>query len=252
MALKNTFSILMLTKNSANNIAKALDSLSLQDFKDWELVVQDCCSKDDTLEIIGSYNFANTKILSQLDTGLYDGLNKAIKRATGGYLMVLHSDDCFASSNTLSQIAGILKDKAPDIIYGDIDFRETNRKPWITGTYSQRFLERGWMIPHTAFIIRRSFHNKVGCYDTSLKIASDYDYEIRALKAARMIHYEKMIVCTMAAGGLSNGSLRKFLHRFKEDYIVCKRYFQFPIYCVIMKRLQKLPQFLSIRDNRRI
>lgn len=242
--MKPVLSVIMITKNSANTISSALKSLHNQSYHEFELIVQDGASTDATLNIVESFNFENNSVLSELDSGLYNALNNAIRRARGQYIMFLHSDDKFSSSTVLADIAKYIGQHQPDILYGNVTFTGKKRKPWISGEFSQRKLRYGWMAPHTSIVVKRTFHEALGQYDESLKISSDYEYELRAFLTASNIIYVNMNFCCMTTDGTSNGTLRKFLTRLIEDYEVTKRYFKYPIFVILAKRVRKLSQFV--------
>ena len=90
--------------NSAKTIRETLASVASQDFRDWEHIVMDGGSKDDTLAILR--DFPHLKVVSEKDEGHYDAMNKGIARATGEYIVILNADDCFRPG-TLGKVAAM-------------------------------------------------------------------------------------------------------------------------------------------------
>ena len=98
------FSVITICFNSSESIFECLVSLYSQEFKDYEHIIQDGDSKDGTLEKIMTLENKNTHLVSEKDNGLYDALNKAIKRCRGKYIVLLHSDDNLHDKNTLKNL----------------------------------------------------------------------------------------------------------------------------------------------------
>ena len=101
-------SIITATNNSAATVSDTLESVLRQNYKNYELIIKDGGSKDDTLEICRSYESAfdgRMKIISCPDKGLYDAMNQGIKAATGDVVGILNSDDFYTSFDVLMAIA---------------------------------------------------------------------------------------------------------------------------------------------------
>ncbi len=165
MEVSPFFSVITLTYNSRNSIYKTLQSLENQTFKNFEVIFQDAFSKDDTTDIITSQikKFEKASLISEPDQGIYDGLNKAIKRAKGKYVCVLHSDDVFLSNETLEIVAKKLEKTKCDVAYGDVLFvSKTNPgriiRKWRAGDLNRINFWLGWMPPHTSLFIEKFIH----------------------------------------------------------------------------------------------
>lgn len=97
-------SIIIPTYNSASVLPRALDSIICQTFTNWEVLIMDGISTDDTLKMAQSYNDSRIRIYSEPDNGIYDAMNKGINKANGEWLYFLGSDDCLFSKDVLSNI----------------------------------------------------------------------------------------------------------------------------------------------------
>ena len=86
-------SIITSCYNREETIAQAIESVILQDYPDIEYIVVDGASSDNSLEIINRYRTQIAKVISETDSGMYEGINKGIKVATGDIVGLLHSDD---------------------------------------------------------------------------------------------------------------------------------------------------------------
>ena len=95
-------SIITATYNSEKTIEETLNSVLSQSYTDYEHIIIDGVSKDNTLSIIKKYEpkyNGRLKIISEKDSGLYDAMNKGIKNAIGDVIGILNSDDIYASEN---------------------------------------------------------------------------------------------------------------------------------------------------------
>ena len=89
------FSIITVTYNAATVLPPTLESVREQTFRDFEYLVIDGASTDDTLQLVENAGIATTTVWSEPDKGLYDAMNKAIERAQGRYLIFLNAGDAF-------------------------------------------------------------------------------------------------------------------------------------------------------------
>ena len=102
-------SIITVSLNSEKTIEKTINSVVSQDYNDIEYIIIDGGSKDNTLKIVNKYQNYITKIISEKDKGIYDGINKGIQIATGDVISLIHSNDIFVNTNVISKIDNIFK-----------------------------------------------------------------------------------------------------------------------------------------------
>ena len=98
-------SIITVSYNSAKTIEETLKSVQNQTYDNIEYIVIDGASKDATTSIISKYNDIISHFTSEPDKGLYDAINKGIKKATGDYVGIINSDDVFYNNQTIEKIA---------------------------------------------------------------------------------------------------------------------------------------------------
>ena len=113
-------SIIIPTYNSASVLPKALDSIVGQTFGDWEVLIMDGVSTDDTLKVAQSYNDSRIRINSEPDKGIYDAMNKGIGKARGEWLYFLGSDDWLLNDNVLHDVFAQDADSY-DVVYGEVE-----------------------------------------------------------------------------------------------------------------------------------
>ena len=121
------FSIITATYNSEFTISETMESLLSQDFDNFEILIIDGLSTDNTIKIIKSYNDSRINIYSEADKGIYDALNKGITRSIGDIIGFLHSDDTFTNNNILSDIYKSF-DSQFDGVYGDLNYVKVSKE----------------------------------------------------------------------------------------------------------------------------
>ena len=139
-------SIITVSLNSEKTIEKTINSVISQDHKNIEYIIIDGGSKDNTLEIVNKYKSSITKIISEKDKGIYDGINKGIQIATGDIISLIHSNDIFVDTNVISKIVNIFKSNTDfDIILANLAFKKNLDEERITRYYSAKNF-KPWML----------------------------------------------------------------------------------------------------------
>ena len=237
--------------NARETVANALDSALAQAGVDLDLVVIDGGSTDGTLDVLDGYTGRIGKLVSEPDHGIYDALNKGLRSASGDVVGFLHADDMFADSSALSRVAAAFADSTVDAVYGDLLYVDRNDpdqviRYWRAGEFSRERLSWGWMPPHPTFYVRRSVYERLGGFDTSYRIAADYDCMLRFLgPGGQRVAYIPEILVRMRVGGASNRTLGNIVRKSSEDLRALRRNGVGGIGALIWKNVSKLPQFLK-------
>lgn len=214
-------SIVTPTFNSQSTIARTIQSILMQDYKNYECIFIDGKSTDKTLDIIQSFvpkfqkKRISVRIVAEKDQGIYDAMNKGIALADGDALGFLNSDDYFATPYTLSIIANALCSSQSDCIFGDILFINQNEKIIRDGKgspYTPKSFKYGWHPMHPTFYAKKDIYKKYGGFNLKYKIAADYEIMLRFLEKHKITStYIPEILVKMQVGGTSNGSLWNIL-----------------------------------------
>lgn len=233
--------------NRAQTIGAAIDSVLAQSYEDVEYVIQDGGSTDGTLDVIAQ-KAPEASLVSASDGGIYDGINKGIARARGDVIGLLHSDDWFADNDVLARVAARFDDPQIDGVYADLEYVSASDpgkviRRWVSGEFSPRKLARGWMPPHPTLYLRREVFDRLGTYDTDLKIAADYEAMLRFLTSGVRLAYDPQVAVKMRVGGESNASVKKILRKSREDYLALRRHKVGGLGTLAIKNLSKLRQF---------
>lgn len=243
-------SIITATYNSSKTIQDTLESLKRQTYQDIEYIIVDGASQDNTLSIVNNRDCRVTKIISEPDRGIYDALNKGVVAATGDVIGFLHSDDIFASEDSVQQVVDTFLTNKSDAVYGDLQYVSANEpshiiRLWKSGKYSRERLKLGWMPPHPTFYMKRECYQKFGVFDLSYKIAGDYDSLLRYLWSGNIsMSYCEHVLIKMRVGGASNRSLKNIWLKSCEDTRALKNNGIPVIPALFWKNVSKIPQFL--------
>ncbi len=117
---KNPFvSVITVVKNNEKTIQRCIESVLAQDFKDYEYIIHDGESSDQTLNIIQSIQSEHINLYSEKDSSIYNAMNKAWRKAKGSYILFLNSDDYFYSSNSLNILVEKVKFYNLDFVCGN-------------------------------------------------------------------------------------------------------------------------------------
>lgn len=246
------FTILTAVYNNKPHIEECIQSVLSQDYDQIEHIIIDGGSNDGTVEIINKYQDKISKFISEPDEGIYYALNKGIKAASGDVVGLLHSDDMFYDEHVISKIAELFKKTNTDSVYSDLvyvykDNPDKILRYWKAGEFNYNSLKMGWMPPHPAFFVKKNIYDKFGGFDTSYKIASDYEIVLRFLAKHKISSsYLPEVTVKMRTGGASNKSISNIKHKSQEDYKALKAAgFSLPAFTLFWKNLRKVPQFFN-------
>ncbi|MBU1397250.1 MAG: glycosyltransferase [Gammaproteobacteria bacterium] len=253
------FSIVTVCWNSAEVLPKAMDSLRMQSFKDYEWIVIDGGSTDRTMDIVRSFAGTALKWISEPDHGIYDAMNKGIALARGEYLFFLNSDDVLYDDKVLEDVNSFLKNK-PDteLLYGNVvNLRaDGNLLRNFSHITSHNIIEDG--ICHQAIFAKRALFKTVGEFDQRFKINADYDWIIRVFNSGARCAYMNRRIAFFLDGGahsLDKTYLEKERKAVRLQYIGRHRLALRLFRARIFNRLHKIirghkPGILRITDGR--
>lgn len=124
------YSIIVVTLNNADGLHRTLDSIARLAYKNHEVIVIDGMSDDHTNEVVRGFGDMITVFVSELDTGVYNAMNKGLRHVTGDYVVYMNSGDVFAGTDTLD----IVNNYDADIILGNSTYGDAVRtlKPDMT------------------------------------------------------------------------------------------------------------------------
>lgn len=244
------FSIITVVKNDKKNILNTINSVKKQEFKDYEHIIFDGNSTDETKKIIKNQINRKIRFYSKKDSGVYDAINQSIELSRGQYIFLLHSGDLIISKNFLKSINIKLKSKRFDTLSGNIFYYKPQKKNLkINRIWRIPILKREkfffFKIPHTSLFIRRSLLKEIGKYNLRYKISSDTEMLIRISKIKNLKHlYIDKYFIYMKYGGLST-SMKNVKLKIIEDFSILYKHFGYKFILIyIYKILLKISGFI--------
>lgn len=217
-------SIITVCYNAEREIVATLESVKMQTFTEYEYIIIDGASKDNTLKVISQSGVVPTHLISERDKGIYDAMNKALALAQGEYLMFLNAGDSLYSETTLQQIAEVAKQK-PDVIYGDTAIVDAERnylrprKLRPPKTLTRNSFKNGMLVCHQAFLPKRELAMP---YDMQYRFSADFDWCVKILSASKKCtQIDGYIVNYLEEGATTRNHLKSLRERFR---IMCKHY----------------------------
>lgn len=245
------FSIITAVWNREATLGHALDSLEAQSHDNYEHLVQDGGSTDGTLALLAARPDPRRRLVSERDGGIYEALNRAMARASGDVIGIMHSDDFIAHPQVLTRVARRFAETGADAVYGDLDYVSASDptrviRHWKSGDYHPTRLRRGWMPPHPTLFLRRELIETWGGYDTKYRIAADYDFILRYFGRRQISAvWLPEVLVKMRVGGESNRSCAHILRKSCEDYRALRKNHIGGIGALLLKNISKIPQFIE-------
>lgn len=184
-------SIIMPAYNSSKYIAESIESVLIQNYPKFELIIVDDGSTDDTAKIAQSFNDQRVKLIQTENKGASSARNTAIKNAVGVFIVPLDSDDMMSPDFILEHIKTFQANLQAALVYCDDMLIDENSKPiniMNKPEYSsnQEFIRDMFRLGHAPVnfrtMIKKAVLDKIGLYDTGLIIGEDYDMMRRFVK----------------------------------------------------------------------
>lgn len=175
-------SIICPTFNSEGKISCLLESIKKQTSKDFEVIFIDNLSKDKTKDIIYQAKLNKFFFYSNKDKGIYDAINRGVKRSNFKWIWILGSDDCIFNKNTIAELIkeiSIIKNSNINAIYGTTIFLSTNlpfnRKFSYDDHFSKSLCQQSIVYKKEALLNQNLFKIE---YQTT----ADYEMNLRLIK----------------------------------------------------------------------
>ena len=188
-----SLTIITINYNNAIGLQKTIESVLAQTSKDFEYIVIDGASTDGSVEFLKTANYKlqtiNYKLVSEPDNGIYHAMNKGIRMAKGEYIHFLNSGDWLVDEYVAEKMLGelnelIAKGQQPDVFVGNkimirpdgkIRRGHNDKRPVTALTFYRGTIE------HTSAYIRRAMFDRVGLYDETFRIVSDWKWYFEAV-----------------------------------------------------------------------
>lgn len=231
-------SIITINYNNASGLRKTLASVASQTYQDIEHIIVDAASTDGSVVIMKEYADRSKHAViwsSEKDYGIYDGMNRGIRKATGDYIQILNSGDILAAPDVTERMVTVLNslnvnslnitENVP-ILYGNMIKKDYAMGKVIGKSKEVEYSLRqyyGGTMNHDCCYIRRDVYDKYGLYDENLKIVSDWKWFLQTIGLGTVKPvYVDIDVTIFDASGISETNLElrnKERRRVLEDVL---------------------------------
>lgn len=252
-----SFSIITISYNSGQTIERTIQSVLAQSYQDFEYIIVDGASKDDTMKIVKSYECkfdGRLRYMSEPDKGIYDAMNKGIKMAKGEIIGIVNSDD-WLDKDALMNVhqASMLPNAMKKVYTGDIMYYYNDGSTQVI-RYNRKDLAhyaKVWRLGlnHPATFVPRQLYDDYGLFDINIKLQADSDFIDRLYHNGVEFVFIEKVLSNQSDGGASTCNLNKSLKDYR--YILNKnvenqflRAFFFLKYWIAVQIKKHSPAFL--------
>ncbi|WP_289023311.1 glycosyltransferase family 2 protein [uncultured Salegentibacter sp.] len=212
MAENVLISIITINFNNLEGLKKTMASVFEQTYKNFEYLIIDGHSTDGSLALIKQNESKISYSVSEPDSGIYNAMNKGVKKSKGKYLLFLNSGDYLYNNDVLGIISRDLYDC--DLLYGNIikvfkDGRKFVDKGKNANEITLNTFYRG-SLNHQALFVKQSLFKRYGLYDEDLQIVSDWKFFLitLGLNNSKLKYVDRNIAFYDMTGISNNNELR--------------------------------------------
>ena len=201
-------SIITVSYNSASTLYDSIKSVLSQTYSDIEYILIDGGSTDGSRELIEQNSKHITHWCSEKDGGIYNAMNKGIRKASGDYCLFLNSGDCLAEANVVDEVFKLGLDK--DIVFGYLLDSLAKKSLMDLKTDNLSIIDLlQKSLPHPASFIKRELFAKIGMYDETYKIVSDWKFFLQAIVIENVsLKYIPLAISIFDTSGISSQNKR--------------------------------------------
>jgi glycosyltransferase involved in cell wall biosynthesis len=212
-------SIITINLNNAPGLQKTLESILLQTSRNFEWIVIDGASTDESVALIENNLKHINYWISEPDQGIYSAMNKGVLAARGEYVLFLNSGDYFADGQVIDYFAQ--KHQPSDFVVGNVvlEGAKDKREEAVLSPSSEEEVFHLCIsaFPHQAMFIRRDVFEEYGLYREDKRIASDWYQTINALfKGNATVSHLPLLVSICEKDGISSRLSREMYQERKE------------------------------------
>ena len=232
-------SIVTINYNNAEGLRKTLASVASQTYRDIEHIIIDAASTDGSVDVIREYVSSNPNSdpffkhtinwVSEKDNGIYNGMNKGLRKATGAYIEILNSGDVLAATDvTERMVKDLEKNEYPSILYGNM-MKDYGNGKIVRDTCGERmYTPESFLyfyigtLNHDCAYIRRDLFDKYGLYNEEMKICSDWEWYVKAIAlGGEKAVYTNIDVTIFDMNGISEsgGKNKELIKKERREYM---------------------------------
>ncbi len=196
--MKTSLSVITVCKNEPF-IEETCLSVINQSSQNFEWIIVDGASTDDTLEKLAKYKQRADVFISEPDDGVYFAMNKGIRCAHGKYVLFMNGGDLFYNTEVVKLVLPYLNKGKADVFYGDSYRLFANEKDCFIKTYPEKITKHFFLtntLAHQSSFIRRELFEKFGEYREDFKIVSDKEKWLNFIdNGATFCHISQVLSC---------------------------------------------------------
>lgn len=199
-------SVIIATYNSGKVLAYCLESIAVQSYQNFEVIIIDGGSTDNTVDIIRQYDSYVSYWVSEADKGIYDAWNKGVIIAKGEWITFLGSDDAFCPDafKDYAEFINRLEEVNYDFISSKLDLTDQYHKTIKTlgQSWNWKTCRLQNVVAHPGSLHKRDLFDRFGLFNTSYRISADLEFLLRAGEDMKSAFMDKVTV-KMQQGGIS-------------------------------------------------
>lgn len=231
------FSVITVCLNAESSIEATLQSVLKQTHQDFEYIIIDGGSTDKTLDILNTYRDSIAVLISEPDDGVYDAMNKGIRKAKGDVLCFMYAGDSYASERVFEFVNDTFEcnNETLDIVYGDVVVCSDEECTRVS-SFREGNIEFVWYGPicHQSIFARRDLLSKG--FSLKYRVCADYNWLLHAIiREKRKIGYVPEPLSIYQLGGFSAKNIH--LYEKESSHIILKYFihslFQVPVFELI-------------------
>jgi glycosyltransferase involved in cell wall biosynthesis len=204
-------SVVLPAFNAEKTIGRAIESVLQQKYYDFELIVIDDGSTDETGRRIEAFRDARIRVHRfEKNKGLIAGLNKGLELARGHYIARQDADDQSVPQRFARQVVALDKNLNLGVVGSCMRLRNSENRLCGVYSYPSKPALAKWQVlfktpvAHSTVMLRRSVIERVGGYDQSYKFAEDYELWTRISEVSSILSLkEKLVYYNIGNGGVS-------------------------------------------------
>lgn len=195
------FSVIIVSLNTKKDFLKTINSARKQKYNDYEIIIVDGKSSDGTIKEIKRIKDIRVRSVIEKDNGIYDAMNKGVKKSKGDWIIFLNSGDIFVNKNVLKKIS-IKEIEKYDILFGNT---LVDNKFFIHKVKANSFTKNTILMPfcHQSTVVRKNLLLKY-VLSSKYKISSDFDFFIKCFKKRVLFHNLNITISKVLSNGLSD------------------------------------------------
>lgn len=205
------FTIITVCLNTQDCIRETIQSVLDQTTTNFEYIIKDGISSDDTVKIAQSFSAAfaergiSYRIISRKDNGIYDAMNQAIEEAQGQWILYLNAGDSFFSKETLETVERSSELDTADIVYGDVVYASNNMY-YLEKASPIEQIKDHMPFCHQSVFVKKWVYEEAG-YSTEYRICSDYLFFRQRYREGKRFSYLPMTIAVFQKGGVSSNNI---------------------------------------------